>query len=111
MNVLARGGVEFAVGDAGPRAHALDFPGPDHGAGPQIVSMLERALEHVTDDLHVSVPVGRKPTTGLNTVLVDDAERAEPHLVRVAILPEGKRVTGVEPAEIEVPAGVRARQP
>src|SRR5437867_13074637 len=102
MNVLARGGVEFAVGDAGPRAHALDFTGPDHEAGPQIVSMLERALEHVADDLHVSVPVGRKPATGLNAVLVDDTECAEPHLLRIVILHEGTRVTGVELAQIEV---------
>src|SRR6185503_4484755 len=99
---LALGRIELAVGDAGPGAHPLHFAGPDHGAGAQAVPMLQRSLEHVADDLHVAVAVGRKAVVGLYAVLVDHAQRAEPHVTVLVVLAERKRVRRVEPAEIEV---------
>src|SRR5258708_1051767 len=58
MDRVALGGVVFAVGDAGPRAHALHVAGPDDRAIAHRIAVREPALEHVSDDLHVAMAVG-----------------------------------------------------
>ena len=96
--------VELAVGDAGPRAHALDVAGHDHRAGAHAVGVLERALQHVGHDLHVAVRVGAEALAGRDPVLVDDPERAEAHVGGVVVVGEREGVRGVEPAVVEVAA-------
>ena len=62
--------------------------------------MLQRAFEHIGDDLHILMAVGVEAGTGLHPVLVDDPQRAEAHMGRVVIAAEGEAVMAVEPAEI-----------
>ena len=66
--------------------------------------MLERALEHVGDDLHVAVRVRAEAAAGRDAVVVDDAQRAEPHVRRVVVVAEGERVPAVEPTDARAPA-------
>ena len=70
--------------------------------------MLERALEHVGDDLHVAVSVGAEALAGLHAILVDHAQRAEAHVARVVVLGEREGVSALEPAVAREPALVAA---
>src|SRR5439155_24155370 len=104
MHELALGGIELAVRDARAGAHPLHLAGPDHRARAEAVPVLQGALEHVADDLHVPMSVGREAVAGLHAVLVDHAQGAEPHVARIVVFAERKRVRGVEPAEVEMAA-------
>ena len=75
-------GIELAVLDAGARRHALHVARADHGARAQAVLVLERAVEHVGDDLHVAVAVRAEAGARLHAVFVDHAQRAEAHVLR-----------------------------
>src|SRR5262249_18192994 len=46
----------------------------------------------------------REALAGLDAVVVDDAERAEAHVARVAVIAERKRMPAVEPVEARAPA-------
>jgi hypothetical protein len=100
MDGLALRRVVLAVADAGARRHALHVARPDHRAGADRVLMLERAFQHVRDDLHVAVAVGWKAAARRNAVVIDHPQRAEPHVGGVVVLAERERVAAVEPAEI-----------
>ena len=62
--------------------------------------MAKLSLENIRDDLHVAMAMRAETAAGLDAVVVNHAQRAEAHEVRVMKLIEGKRVTGVEPAII-----------
>src|SRR2546422_6674424 len=64
----------------------------------------KRALEHVADDLHVAVPVGAEARARGDAILVDDAQRPEPHVPRVLVAGEGEAVVRVEPAVVGMAA-------
>ena len=101
---LGLGCVELAVADAGAGRHALDVARLDDRAGAEAVAMLERALQHIGDDLHVAVGVRRKSRAGRDAVVVDDAQRAEPHVVGIVIVAEREGVAAVEPVQFGPPA-------
>ena len=90
----------FAVHDPGARRHALDFAALDHGAVAHGVLVGKRAGDHVGDDFHVAMAVSLEAGAGLDLVLVDHPEHAEPHMGRIVIIAERKAVATVEPAEI-----------
>src|SRR4029077_5932881 len=92
--------VVFAMGDAAARTHTLDFARPDGGTGAQAILILERAFQHIADDLHVAMAVIGKAALGRDLVLIDYAQIAKAHMGRVIILAEGEGVAAVEPAEI-----------
>src|SRR3989442_1374525 len=96
--------VVLAVQYALPCAHALDVAGNDGRAGAHGVLVGKRALEHVADDLHVAVPVGAEARARGDAILVDDAQRPEPHVLRVLVAGEGKAVVRVEPAVVGMAA-------
>jgi len=92
--------VEFAVQDTGTRAHALHVTGADHGTVAEVVAVLQRAVQHDREDLHVAVTVGPETLARLDAILIDHPQRAEAHVRRVVVVGEGKRVVGVQPAVI-----------
>jgi hypothetical protein len=65
--------------------------------------MRKAALEHVGQNFHVAVGMRPEAPARLHSVLVDDAQAAEPHLRRVVIVGKGKGVLAVEPAMLGVP--------
>src|SRR5690348_6716353 len=72
--------------------------------------MRDRAVEDVGDDLHVAMRVRREALTRRHAVVVDHAQRAKAHVVRVAVFAEGKRVPAVEPVEARAAACGGARR-
>src|SRR5437762_965633 len=96
--------VVLAVQHAPPGAHALDVAGNDGRAAAHGALLGKRALEHVADDLHVAVPVGAEARARGDAILVDDAQRPEPHVLRVLVAGEGEAVVRVEPAVVGMAA-------
>jgi hypothetical protein len=101
---LAARGVLLAVHHAAASAHSLHVAGADHRAVAHVVFVLQGALEHVGDDLHVAVPVGGEAAAGANGVVVDHPQGPEAHVLWVVVVGEGERVVRVEPAVVGVPA-------
>src|SRR6266850_2233052 len=98
------GGVELAVRDAGTRAHALHVAGPDLPTAAGGVAMCQPALEHVGQDLHVPVRMRAESLPWLHGVVVDHAQRAEPHVFGVVVVAEREGVPGIEPTGVGVEA-------
>src|SRR6185437_8154150 len=90
--------VELAVDDAGAGAHALHLAGPYHGAVAEAVLVLERAGQHVGQDVHVPMAVRRESRARNDAILVDHAQGAEAHLHGIVVIGEGEAVSAVEPA-------------
>src|SRR5262245_14744607 len=96
--------VELAVPDPGASRHSLHVTGADHRTGADAVLVLERAVEHVRDDLHVAMPVRVEPFAGGDPVFIDDPERAEAHEARVVVVAERECVFAIEPTEVRLAA-------
>src|SRR5262249_51269551 len=92
--------VVLAVHHPGARAHELDLAGTDDAAAARAVLVLERALEDVGEDLHVAMAVRAETGSSLDAIVVDHAQRAEPHLALVVVVTERERVPAVEPAPV-----------
>src|SRR5258705_4847908 len=92
--------IELAVPNAGARRHHLHVARADHRPGADAVLMLQRALQHIGDDLHVAMPMGVESAAGLDPVLVDDPQGTEAHVLGIVILAEREGVAAVQPSEV-----------
>src|SRR5229473_3044618 len=106
MDRLNRRVVELAVGDARPSGDALNIARFHHRRVPHAVLMFERATNDVTYDLKIAVRVGAETLAALHAILVDHAQTAVTHVLRVVIIRKGKGVVAVQPAVIGVAAFV-----
>src|SRR5438128_2579483 len=97
MRLLRRRWIELAVADSRARAHPLHVTRSDDRAGAEAVAVLERALENVGDDLHVTVRVRPEAAPGRDPVLVDHAQGAEAHVSGIVVVAEREAVAAVEP--------------
>jgi hypothetical protein len=95
------------VHDAGPGGHALDVARPDDRTGAEIVLVLQGAVENVGHDLHVAMAVRRKAGTGLDDVVVENAQHGKPHVLGIVVVGERERVPGIEPAMVGMAAILR----
>src|SRR2546421_594112 len=75
----------------------LELARAQHLAVAEAVLVLERPFQDVGHDLHVAVRVPAEAVARLYPVVIDDAQRPEPHLLRVVVVGEGEGVVGVEP--------------
>jgi hypothetical protein len=50
--------------------------------------MRQLAGQNPTENFHVAMTMGTKALTGRNTVLINDPQRAEPHVIGVVITGE-----------------------
>ena len=98
--------VEFTVGDARPSGDALNIARFHHRRVPHAVFMFECATNDVTDDLKIAVRVGAETLAALHAILVDHAQTAVTHVLRIMIVRERKSVVAVQPAVIGVAAFV-----
>src|SRR5687767_2584098 len=90
--------------DASPCAHSLHITRANNRSVAHTVLVAQPALEHVCDDLHVPMTMGREAAPWMNVVFIDDAQRAKTHIPRVVILSKRKRVIRLEPAKVEMAA-------
>ena len=88
-------------------AHELNLARLEHAAVAHAVLVLQRAFEHVAEDLHVAMRMRAETLTGRNAVVIDDTQRPEAHLRRVVIIGKGKAVVRVQPAVVGMSAFVR----
>lgn len=104
MDWLGAGRIKLAVRDAPARAHQLNLAGLELPAIAQAVLVLQRAFQHVAENLHVAVRMRPEAQARRNPVVVDDAQGAEAHVRRIIIVREGKGVIRIEPAVVSVAA-------
>lgn len=64
------------------------------------VLVLERALEYLAEDLHVSVRMRAETHARGDDIIVDHAERAEAHVIGIVVFGERKGVAGDQPPVI-----------
>ena len=96
--------VEFAVLDARAGGHVLNLAGPDDAAIAHRVLVFERAAQNVSDDFHVAVRMRAKAAAARDDVVIDDAKRAESHVLRVVIIRKRKCEMRIQPAVVDVAA-------
>lgn len=104
MADLAVGGICLAVQHAFARAHHLDLTGQQHAAVAHAVFMLERALDEITENLHVTVRMRGETAAWGDAVLIDHPQRAKAHVCRVIVVGEAEGVIAVEPAVVGMAA-------
>ena len=104
MNLLGLGSIEFAVANTRAGGHSLHGTRPDHGAVADVVFVRESALKDVRDDLHIAVAVRAEAFARLDAILVDDAQRPEPHEAGIVVIGKRKRVAAIEPAVLRTTA-------
>ena len=93
--------IEFAVLHARSGRHTLHIARANDRAVTHAVTVLERAVDDVGNDLHVTMTMHAESLRRLDTILVDHAQRAEAHMLGVIVTAERKRVPGVEPAHVD----------
>jgi hypothetical protein len=59
--------------------------------------MGEGSFQHVGDDFHVAVRVGREASAGVDSVFVDDSQMTEAHVLWIVVVAERKRMAAVQP--------------
>ncbi len=90
--------------DAPARAHELNLAGLELPPVAHAVLVLQRAFQHVAEDLHVAVRMRAEALPRRDPVVVDDAQGAEAHVRRIVVVREGEGVMRVEPAVVGVAA-------
>ena len=71
--------------------------------GPVRLSRWARcAVDHVGEDLHVTMAVRSEPLAGRDAILVEHAQGAKAHEIRIVIAAEGERGEGAQPSGVGV---------
>ena len=95
-------GIERAVTHPSARAHALHVARSDGRAVAHRVLVRKFALEHVADDLHVTMPVRAEARSRRHPILIDDPQGAELHMLWIEIIRERKRVKRLQPTVVGI---------
>ncbi len=99
---LRLGRIELRMHDARPADMRCNSPAAELRRA-KTVAMLKLAGKDDRDDHHIAVAVHAE-TWPVPRHLHDHAERSKAHVVRIPIVAERERVTGVQPAMIEMAA-------
>ena len=98
MHRLVLRGVEFTMLHAGASGHVLHVTRLDDAAIAHRILVLQRAAQDVGDDLHVAVRMLAETHARHHKIVVDDAQAAEAHPLRIVIIREAEGVITVQPA-------------
>jgi hypothetical protein len=82
------------VHDAIAGSHDLDLVASEDVRPGQAVAVCQPAVHHVGEDFHVAMAMRSEPLAGRNTVLVEHAQHAEAHEVRIVVATERERGVG-----------------
>src|SRR5688572_30445729 len=85
-SVIRPGNVQVMAAATG--VHDLDIAGANDAAITHRIFMLQRAAQHIGDDLHVAMRVREKTAAARHHVIVDDAQRTKTHVLRVVVIGE-----------------------
>ena len=86
--------------------HVLHFARADHAAVAHRILVLQRAAEDVGYDFHVAMRMRSETLSRHHEIIVDDAQAAEAHPLRVVIIREAESVIRVQPAVFGMPSFV-----
>jgi hypothetical protein len=100
LDGIRLGAVALGVERARAERHALDGAGVQQAAVAQTVRVAKVAGRDVRDAFDVAVGVHRPVRAGHQRIVVEDAQRADAHVLRVVILVEAEVPAGAEPAAI-----------
>ena len=98
--------IVFRVHHTRSSAHFLDAARPDHRRIAHAVTMRDRALQHIGDDLHVTVTMHAKARAGRDPVFIDHPKRTKIHVRGVLIRGKREAVPRFQPAQIGLAAFV-----
>ena len=92
--------------DAGTGAHDLDLAFVQNRHVAHAVAVFEPAPERNADDLHVAVGVHAETRSRCDAVVIENPQRAEMDPLGIVIIRKTEGVCGLEPAVVEIAAGV-----
>ena len=78
--------------------------GPSTCCFAHAVLVREPAVEHVGQDLHVAMAVRTEALAGRDAIVVEHAQRAKAHVLRIVVPAERKRVIAVQPPQVALAA-------
>ena len=104
---LGFGRIKLAVRDAAPCTHHLDLTRSEHSSVPHAVLVLDGAVDHITEDLHVAVRVSGESAARRNVVLIDHSQRTKAPMGRIIVIRKAKGVRRLEPTVVGVTAFLR----
>jgi hypothetical protein len=88
--------------------HVLHAAGADDPVAADAIPMLELTGQDVGDDFHVAMRMGRESFARDDSIVVEDAQRAPIHVLRIVIVRETERVARPKPTMVVVPTISRA---
>src|SRR6266851_5889414 len=100
--------IEFAVPNARAGRHPLHFAWLDYRPRAQTVTVFQRAVQNIGDDLHIAMGVHAETAAGSDPVFVDDPKTTKAHVGRIVVIAKRKRMPAVEPIDSGLPALVAA---
>ena len=74
------------MADAGARRHKLHIAMTNDAAGSERVFVAQFPIQHVGKNLHILVRMSAEAHAGRDEILIDHAQGAETHMLRVVII-------------------------
>jgi hypothetical protein len=90
-------GIEFAMLDALAGGHVLHVAGLDDAAVAHGILVFQLAAQDVGDDLHVAMRMRAETHARHHEIVVDDAQAAITHPVRIVVIRKAEGVITVQP--------------
>ena len=92
MDRLALRRIILAMAHAAAGGHVLHFAGANNASIAHGILVFERAAEHVSDNLHVRMRMRAEAHAGHDEVVINDAQAAKAHPLRIIIIRETEGV-------------------
>ena len=99
---LGFGCIEFAVDDPASGRHRLDFIRSDNVLFTCAVTMQHVPFDDVGDDFHIAMGMRPKPLPGCDAIVVQHAQRAEAHVLRIVVVTKRKGLVSIEPSRLKM---------
>ena len=87
---------------SGSRTHQLDFAGLQLTTITHAVLVPDRPGDHIAENFHIAMGMGRESCTGSDLILIDHPQAAEPHVRWIVIIGEAEAVIGIQPTVVRV---------
>src|SRR5687767_3202293 len=86
--------------DSSTGRHGLDFVAVQNVMLSRTVPVAQTAFKHVGDDFHIPMRMRPKALAPLNAIVIEHAQDAEAHVLRIIVVGKGKRKVRLQPAPV-----------
>jgi hypothetical protein len=90
--------IEFAMFNAAAGGYILQVSLANDATVAHRIVVLQLAAQNVSHDFHVAMRMRAEARSGHHEVVVDDAQAAKTHPLRIVIISETESVISIEPA-------------